>query len=115
MSRRGLYICICVCVYIYILYIYICIYIYIYIYIYTGFPKDAENMGTAALLPLRGGGLFKIWWGCLCQYMWEAWWGLKTVVKNTCEGVHLLVKLPPPSLKACKFPKNELKFFNDFR
>ena len=28
--------------------------------------------------------------------------------KNTCEGVHLIVKLPAISLEACKFTKNEL-------
>ena len=28
--------------------------------------------------------------------------------KNTCEGVHLIVKLPAISLQACKFSKNEL-------
>ena len=33
---------------------------------------------------------------------------LKMVVRNTCEGVHLLVELPPISLQACKFTKNEL-------
>ena len=34
--------------------------------------------------------------------------GLKMVLKNTCEGVNLLVKLPAVSLQACKFTKNEL-------
>ena len=33
---------------------------------------------------------------------------LKTLLKNTCQGVHLLVKLPAISLQACKFTKNEL-------
>ena len=33
---------------------------------------------------------------------------LNRVKKNTCEGVHLLVKLPPISLQACKFTKNEV-------
>ena len=28
--------------------------------------------------------------------------------KNSCEGVHLIVKLPAISLEACKFTKNEL-------
>ena len=37
---------------------------------------------------------------------------VKMVVKNTCEGVHLLVKLPPISLQACKFTKNELLHTN---
>ena len=34
--------------------------------------------------------------------------GLKMLLKNTCEGVHLIVKLPSISLQACKFTKNEL-------
>ena len=34
--------------------------------------------------------------------------GLKMLLKNTCEGVHLIVKLLATSLQACKFTKNEL-------
>ena len=45
-------------------------------------------------------------WG-LSQSMGEHG-GLETVLKNTCEGVRLLVKLPAMSLQACKFTKNEL-------
>ena len=30
------------------------------------------------------------------------------LLKNTCEGVHLIVKLPAISLQASKFTKNEL-------
>ena len=37
-----------------------------------------------------------------------AWGELKMLLKNTCEGVHLIVKLPAISLQACKFTKNEL-------
>ena len=37
---------------------------------------------------------------------------LKMVVRNTCEGVHLLVELTPISLFACKFTKNELLHTN---
>ena len=33
---------------------------------------------------------------------------LKILSKNTCEGVHLIVKLPTISLQASKFTKNEL-------
>ena len=33
---------------------------------------------------------------------------LKMLSKNTCEGVHLIVKLPVTSLQASKFAKNEL-------
>ena len=42
--------------------------------------------------------------------------GLKMLLKNTCEGVHLIVKLPATSLQACKFTKNELlhTFLKDF-
>ena len=46
--------------------------------------------------------------GDLSQNMRGAWGELKMVSKNTCEGAHLLVKLPAISLKACKFTKNEL-------
>ena len=34
--------------------------------------------------------------------------GLKMLLKNSCEGVHLLVKLLAISLQACKFIKDEL-------
>ena len=47
-----------------------------------------------------GGGLESIQGG--------AWGGLKLLLKNICEGVHLLVKLPAIGLQACKFTKNEL-------
>ena len=60
-------------------------------------------MGVSALQNLieEGGG-------CLSQYMGGAWRGLKTLTKNTCEGDHLIVKLPAISLQACKFTKYEL-------
>ena len=45
--------------------------------------------------------------GGLSQYMGEAW-GLRTLLKNTCDGVHLLVKLPAINLQAYKFTKEEL-------
>ena len=58
-------------------------------------------------------------WGDLSQNMGGAWAELKILSKNTCEGVHLIVKLPAISLQASKFTKNELLhtyFFNkDFR
>ena len=57
--------------------------------------------GGEALQNLMGGG-------GLSQYMGGVWRGLKTLSKNTCEGVHLIVKLPGISLQACKFIKNEL-------
>ena len=34
--------------------------------------------------------------------------GLKMLSKNTCDGVHMIVSLPPISLQAYKFTKNEL-------
>ena len=34
--------------------------------------------------------------------------GVKMLLKNACEGFHLIVKLPAVSLQACKFTKNEL-------
>ena len=40
--------------------------------------------------------------------MGGAWGELKIQSKNTCEGVHLIVKLPAISLQASKFTKNEL-------
>ena len=45
--------------------------------------------------------------GGLSQYMGGAW-GLKMLPKNTCEGVHLMVKLPAIILQAWKFTKDEL-------
>ena len=57
--------------------------------------------------PHWGGGLFfKIWWrGGGLESIHG---GLKMLLKNTCEGVHLLVKLQPITLQACKFTKNKL-------
>ena len=46
--------------------------------------------------------------GCLSQDMAGAWGLLKMLLKNSCEVVHLIVKLPTLSLQACKFTKNEL-------
>ena len=34
---------------------------------------------------------------------------LKMVLKNTCEGVHLLLKFPAISLHVCIFTKNKLQ------
>ena len=52
-----------------------------------------------------GGGLDSI-------HGWSFWvgggGGVKTLLKNTYEGVHLLVKLSAISLQACKFTKNKL-------
>ena len=50
----------------------------------TGFPTDVENMVVGGSLKFGG-------WD-LCQHMGGGW-GFKMVLKNTCEVVHLLVKL----------------------
>ena len=81
----------------------------------TGFHTGVENMGEGlmggshigrgALQNLMGGG-------GLSQYMGGGEHGeFKMLLKNTCEGVHLLVKLPAISLQAYKFTKNELLRF----
>ena len=44
----------------------------------------------------------------LSQSIGGTWGELKMLSKNTCEGVHLIVKLPAISLQASKFPKTEL-------
>ena len=79
----------------------------------AGFPTGVENMGGGGLCPppsigLEVGvgsskfdrGLKSIHRGSMGQ--------LKMLSKNTCERVHLIVKLPAISLQACKFTKNEL-------
>ena len=50
----------------------------------TGFPTDVENMVV--------GGSWKFDGLDLCQQMGGGW-EFKMVLKNTCEVVHLLVKL----------------------
>ena len=37
--------------------------------------------------------------------------GLTAMLKSTCEGVHLLLKLPALSLQPCKLAKNKLLHF----
>ena len=61
-----------------------------------GFPQVFRTLEGG-----RGGGI--------SQYMEGAWGGLKVMSKNTCEGVHLIVKLPSISLQTCKFSK--MNFF----
>ena len=46
--------------------------------------------------------------GGLSQSMGGAWGELKILSKNTCEGVHLIVKLPPIRMQVSKFSKTEL-------
>ena len=68
----------------------------------AGFPTGVANIGG-------GGGLcLKIYEGSLSQNMGGAWGELKMLSKNTCGGVHLIVKLLAISLQAFKFTKNEL-------
>ena len=62
-----------------------------------GFPAGVENMGGSSKFDGEG----------LSQYMGGAW-GVKILLKNTCGGVHFIVKLLAISLQACKFTKNEL-------
>ena len=52
-----------------------------------------------------GGVVQNLMQGSLSQYIGGAWEGLKMLSKNTCEGVHLIVKLPAISLQ---FTKDEL-------
>ena len=79
----------------------------------AGFSTGVENMkgGGGLCLPLpplgRGSSKFD-GGGDLSPYMGRARGGLKMLLKNTCEGVHLIIKLPAISLQACKFTKNEL-------
>ena len=76
--------------------------------IVQGFPQVLRTWG-GVLQNLIGE------WG-LKSVHGESMWGLKVQLKNTCEGVHLIVKLWAISLQAFKFTKNELfyKFFKDF-
>ena len=65
---------------------------------FTGFPTGVENMGGGVLHNLMGGALVNAW---------EQHGGLKMLLKNTCEGGNLKVKLPGISLQTSKFTKNE--------
>ena len=65
------------------------------------FPTGVEDMGG-------GGGASKFNGGVgLSQYMGEPG-GFKILSKNSCEGVHLIIKLPAISPQAYKFTKFEL-------
>ena len=63
-----------------------------------GFPQVFRTWGGSRQ-NLMGRGL--------SQYMREHG-GIKMLLKITCEGVHLIVKLLAISLQASKFTKNEL-------
>ena len=63
-----------------------------------GFPQVLRTCGDCA----------KIWWSWLESIHGGACGRLKTLLKNTSQGVHLLVKLSAISLQVCKFTKNEL-------
>ena len=67
--------------------------------LWSGFPTGVEDMGGSSKFDGGGGG-------GLSQYMGGG--GLKMLSKNTCEGLHLILKLSAISLQACKFTKNEL-------
>ena len=59
-----------------------------------GFPQVLRTWGGGSSKFDGVGGE-----GGLSQHIGGAWGGLKMLLKNTCEGVHLLVKLPAISLQ----------------
>ena len=67
-----------------------------------GFPQVFQTWGGGAPQNLMEGGL-KSKHG-------ESMVELKMLSKNTCERVHLIVKLQAISLQASKFTKNELLY-----
>ena len=77
--------------------------------LFYGDAKVIAWVNRASHMCWEHGGLFKIWWG-------EGAWvntegsarGVKTLLKNTCDEVQLLIKLLDISLQDCKFTKNEL-------
>ena len=72
---------------------------------FSGFPTGVENM-RETVTPI--GEALQNLIGDFSQYMGRGMGGLKMLLKNTWEGVHLIVKLSAKSLQACKFTKNEL-------
>ena len=71
-----------------------------------GFPQVLRTWGSSKF---DGTGLKSIHGAA-----WEGGGGgLKMLLKNTCEGVYLIVKLPAISLQACKFTKIT-KIYNFF-
>ena len=62
-------------------------------------------------MPIGGGGALQNLMGGLKSIHGGAWGGLKMLSKNTCEGVHLMVKFLAISLQACKFTKNEIHIY----
>ena len=75
---------------------------YIVKYTSQGFPQVVANMGGAPHNFVEGGGLKSKHGGSMGE--------LKILSKNTCEGVHLIVKLSAISLHASRFTKNELLY-----
>ena len=63
----------------------------------AGFPTGVENIEGGSSSKFDG-GLRSIHGGIMGE--------LKMLSKNTCHGVHLIVKLPAISLQACSFIKN---------
>ena len=76
----------------------------------AGFPTGVESMGAVPLLSHWGGGSSKFDERGLEKGREHggSMGGLKTLLKNTCEEVHLLLKLPATSQQDYKFTKNEL-------
>ena len=72
----------------------------------TPLPPPQQTQGFPQVLRTWGGSS-KFDGEGLSQYMGGAW-GVKILLKNTCGGVHFIVKLLAISLQACKFTKNEL-------
>ena len=79
----------------------------------AGFLVGVGNMGRCAPAIEEGGGFLKFDRGVggLSHTLGEDR-GLKTVLKNTCEEAHLLVKLLAVSLQACKFTNNDLHAYS---
>ena len=65
-----------------------------------GFPQVLRTWGGSSKFDVEEGGLKSIHGGSMG--------GPKMLSKNTCDGVHMVVRLPSISLQACKFIKNEL-------
>ena len=69
----------------------------------AGIPTGVENMWGAVSFPLVRGALQNLMEarrGLKSIHGGSMGWRLKMLLKNTCEGVHLIVKLPAISLQA---------------
>ena len=63
-------------------------------------PPPQQTQGFPHVLRTQEGGSSKFHGDGLSQYMGGAWGRLKILLKNTCDRVHLIVKLPAISLQA---------------